>query len=68
VGFLCEHPGYTLRTSTNVALQIAATVAVIPLRVSNPGWTVIIAVITVIPLIIIALPLVLARATALTGL
>jgi hypothetical protein len=52
-----------VRTSANVALQGTAAYAAIVLRVSNPGWTVIIAILFVVPLIVCLLPLVLALAT-----
>lgn len=52
-----------MSTSTNLALQITAVIATALLRLSNPGWMVIIAVIFVIPLIVIVLPLALALAT-----
>jgi hypothetical protein len=50
-------------TSTNVVLQITAIIAIALLRLSNPGWMVIIAVVAVIPLIVIVLPFALALAT-----
>jgi hypothetical protein len=52
-----------VRTSTNVVLQITALIATALLRLSNPGWMVIIAVITVVPLVVGVLPLALALAT-----
>lgn len=52
-----------MRTSTNVVLQITALIAATLLRLTNPGWVVIIAVIFVIPLIVIVLPLAFALAT-----
>ena len=52
-----------MRTSTNVVLQIAAVIAAALLRLSNPGWMVIVAVITIVPLVAMVLPLALALAT-----
>jgi hypothetical protein len=52
-----------VRTSTNVVLQITALIATALLRLSNPGWMVIIAMITVVPLVVGVLPLALALAT-----
>ena len=56
-----------MTTSTNVALQLSALITTIMVRLIDPGWMVIIAVLTIIPLIIIALPLVLALATRRRG-
>ncbi len=52
-----------MKTSTNVVLQITDLIATALLRLSNPGWTLIIAVITVVPLIVLVLPFALALAT-----
>jgi hypothetical protein len=56
-----------VRTSTNVVLQITAIIATALLRLSNPGWMVIVAVITVVPLIVAVFPLVLALVTLRRG-
>ncbi|QYN35897.1 hypothetical protein K1T35_00560 [Pseudonocardia sp. DSM 110487] len=56
-----------MTTSTNVALQLSALITIIVVRLIDPGWMVIIAVLTIIPLIIIALPLVFALATRRRG-